>query len=98
MTEFEKKFKPTSDKILLEIPEKKDELVGGIIIPGAINRSRIADRFVVLAVGPKVSETIKPGMTIMLDSEKCGILTKFDGKLYAMCKEVEVSAILEFTE
>lgn len=89
---------PTGNKILLEIPKKTETVVGGIIIPSAARISRISDKFKILAIGPDVKEDLKVGDTIVLDSERCGILTKFNDTLYAMCKDSEVAFVLEEDE
>lgn len=89
------KFKPTGNKILLEIPEETEKVEGGIIIPKALNRSRIADRFKILAIGPGVKEEVKVGDTIILSSQNCGIFTKYNDKSYVMCKDVEIAAVIE---
>ena len=88
------KLKLTGDKILLQIPPKEETIEGGIIIPET-GRSRIADKFKVLVIGPDVSEDIKVGNTIVLDSRNCGLLTKYDGEFFVMAKEPEVACVIE---
>ena len=90
-------IKPRGDRVLVEL-DPKPEKVGNILLP---DQSRIAqqERFGrILAVGPKVSDDLKPGVRVAISfvtGLHCTLDPKDEFGKYRLVKEEDVAAVVE---
>lgn len=87
-------IKPVGNKIIVFPLEKKEEKLGGIVIPGTANADLMEGE--VLEVSDEISNKCKIGDVVLYPS-KCGVGTVFNGKpsLWLRYTEDEIWGIIK---
>jgi chaperonin GroES len=80
--------RPLKDNVIIERQEKEQVSAGGIVLPGGDRE--VADKAVVVAIGPEVTD-IKEGDVVLVNWNKA---SKIDEKVYKVSFE-DVIGIFE---
>ncbi|WP_027109058.1 co-chaperone GroES [Lacticigenium naphthae] len=93
-------LRPLSNRVLLEVTEKEEKTMSGIVLPDsakekpqtakvvAIGQGRLLDN------GERVAVSVKVGEVVLFE-KYAGSEVKYDGKEYLVVKDTDIIAVVE---